>query len=469
MNRSVLLVLLLLLYGCAAVGPDYRPPSLQTPDAWTSAAASGQTASALVHTAWWEGFEAPLLSDLIHRAVRTNLELEQARERIAQARAAVILAGAAEVPQVNTAAAVNRSRQSSNASAAGSGYTSTLYQAGFDVGWEIDVFGGVRRSIQSADAQLEANTEELHGAILTLLGDVAGNYIDLRINQAQLQVARHNLAAQQHVVGLTTERYQLGLTSYLDVTQAEGQQKATEALIPSFESAIKASMYRLAVLLAEPPGALVNELAADCPLPATTGLLAPGLPADLLSRRPDLRATERLLAAASADIGVATADLYPRFDLTLGLGLQADSSSSFVERASRYWSIVPGVTLPLVDGGKRRAAIDMQQAKYNELLAKYRALYNSALEDVENALTAHYAERTRHHVLDKSVEINEEAVSLALDRYRRGLTTFLDVLTAQQALYTAQSALIESKGRQLISLVVLYKALGGGWQLHRDG
>lgn len=467
MNRGATgLVVALLLCGCAPVGPDYQRPVLETPARWANSVDTQPPVPDLAQIAWWRVCNDPLLNALIDQAVAANLELEQARARITQARANLVLAGVPGLPQVNAIGSINRSRRSDNLVASGSGETSTLYQTGFDAGWELDVFGGVRRSVQSAQARLETSIEELHGVTLTLLGDVARNYIDLRAGQAQLQITRSNLAAQQDTVNLTRERYRLGLTSYLDVTQAEAQRTVTESNIPPLEAAIKASMHRLAILLAKPPAALTAELSTARPLPTVEGLLAPGLPAELLARRPDLRAAERQLAAASADIGVATAELYPIFDLTLGLGLQATSSSTFIERASRYWSIVPGVALPLYDGGRTRANIQAKQAVYDESLARYRAVYNTALEDVENSLVAYYAERERNRILMDSVRVSEESLTLALDRYRRGLTTFLDVLAAQRALYTAQSALTQSDAQQLINLIALYKALGGGWRFN---
>jgi NodT family efflux transporter outer membrane factor (OMF) lipoprotein len=459
------MAVIVLLCGCAPVGPEYRQPTLDSPGRWANSADTGPQTVDGAQTTWWQSFDDPLLNSLIDRAVDVNLGLEQAKARIAQARAGVVVAGAPGLPQINAAGNITRSRRSGNLTTSGSGQTSTLYQAGFDTGWELDLFGGVRRSVESAQARLEGSIEELHGATLTLLGDVARNYIELRARQAQLQITRNNLATQQDTVALTQDRYRLGLTSYLDVTQAEAQRTATESNIPPLEAAIKTSMHRLAILVAQPPAALTAELTPVRPLPAIKGLLAPGLPAELLARRPDLRAAERQLAAASADIGVATAELYPTFDLTLGLGLQSSSSSSFIERASRYWSIIPGVTLPLYDGGKRRATIQAKQAVYDESLARYRAAYNTALEEVENGLAAYYAERDRNRVLSESVRINEESVALALDRYRRGLTTFLDVLIAQRTLYTAQSNLTESNSMQLINLIALHKALGGGWQV----
>jgi multidrug efflux system outer membrane protein len=464
-SKTMGLIVALLLCGCAPVGPDYRQPALETPAHWANSPDAQKAAPNLAQTAWWRAFNDPMMNGLIDRAMAENLGLEQAKARIIQARASVVVAGVPGLPQLNAAGSIARSRRSDNLTTSGSGQTSTLYQAGFDAGWELDIFGGVRRNVESAQAQLDASIEELHAATLTLLGDVARNYINLRAQQDQLQITRNNLAAQQDNVALTQERYRLGLTSYLDVTQAEAQRTVTESNIPPLEAAIKASMHRLAILLAQPPAALTAELTPTHPLPTVNGLFAPGLPAELLARRPDLRAAERQLATASADIGVATAELYPTFDLTLGLGLQANSASTFAQRASRYWSIVPGVAMPLYDGGRVRANIQAKQAIYNESLARYRAAYNAALEDVENGLAAYYAERERNRVLTESVRVSEESVTLALDRYRRGLTTFLDVLTAQRALYTVQSNLTESNGQQLTNLIALHKALGGGWQV----
>jgi NodT family efflux transporter outer membrane factor (OMF) lipoprotein len=255
------------------------------------------------------------------------------------------------------------------------------------------------------------------------------------------------------------------LISYLDVTQAAAQKSATEADIPTLETAIKQSIHRLAILCGQDPNAFKAQLAEPRPMPSYAGLVATGLPAELLARRPDLRQAERQLAAASADIGVATAGLYPKFDLTLGLGLQSNNASHFFERASRYWSIVPGISLPLFTGGKTMAQIESKQAIYDEVLARYRATFNTALEDVENALAAWYAERARQQTLAEAVAANANAVKLAQESYRRGLTTFLNVLTAENSLFTTQRSLSQSNARLLTDLVALNKALGGGWDV----
>ena len=379
--------------------------------------------------------------------------------------------GAAFLPSIEATGSVTRSGGGINTTASNSTSPSalattagTIFQAGFDASWEIDVFGGTRRSVEAARAKLEASVEDLRATLLTLLGDVAKNYADLRANQAGLSITRRNVEAQQQTVEVTRERFKLGLTSYLDVAQAEAQKAATESNLPTLEASIKQSIHRLGILLGKEPNALKAELSPVRPIPQPNGVMATGLPSDLLARRPDLRQVERQLAAASADIGVATAELYPKFDLTAGLGLQESSVSKFLKASSgRYWSLVPGVTWNLFDGGKARATVKNKRAVYEEKLAKYHASFLTALEEVENALAAYYAEQTKRRILAESVSANQEAVTLAHERYRKGLTNFLDVLTAENSLYTAQSNLSKSEANLLTDLISLYKALGGGW------
>lgn len=467
------LVLLLAasLCGCSAVGPDYVQPDLGAPQQWSAAQEPPSPAPGLAQNRWWQAFGDPLLDHLIDEADRGSLDLAQAQARVRQARAAWLTADAARLPNVNASASVNRSDSSNNTAAAAlasnKGPTS-VYLAGFDASWEIDVFGGLRRAEESARASLEASTANLDATRLSLRGELARNYIELRASQAQLDIVRANTESQRQTVDVTRERYRLGLTSYLDVSQAEAQRAATEANIPVLTAAIAQSIHRLGILVGREPAALKAELSTSAPLPADTGLSAVGLPAELLARRPDLRAAERNLAAASADIGVATANLYPKFDLTLGLGLQSNQASRFAEQSSRYWSIVPGLALPVFNGGRTQAQIASRQAIFDEALARYRAAYHSALEDVENALTNYYAERLRQVALAEAVNANLQAVSLARDRYRRGLTTFLDVLTAEGALFNAQRNLSQSQANLLTDLVALHKALGGGWRSAAD-
>lgn len=455
------------LCACSTVGPDYVQPDLCIPQQWSAAQGPSHPAQGLAQNRWWQAFGDPVLDRLIDEADRSSLDLAQAQARVRQARAAWLTAGAARLPNINASASVSRSDGSNNMAAAA--FTSnkgpsSAYLAGFDASWELDVFGGLHRAEESARASLDANIASLDGTRLSLRSELARNYIELRASQAQLDIVRASTESQRQTVDVTRERYRLGLTSYLDVSQADAQRAATEANIPALSAAIAQSIHRLGILVGREPAALKVELSAPTPLPADTGLGAIGLPAELLARRPDLRAAERNLAAASADIGVATANLYPKFDLTLGLGLQSNQTSRFAEQSSRYWSIVPGLALPVFNGGRTQAQIASRQALFDEALARYRSAYHSALEDVENALTNYYAEKSRQVTLTEAVSANQQAVTLAKDRYRRGLTTFLDVLTTENGLFNAQRNLSQSQANLLTDLVALHKALGGGWQ-----
>ncbi|WP_005033486.1 efflux transporter outer membrane subunit [Holophaga foetida] len=450
----------LLLTGCK-VQTTYQKPKLEIPAKFSQG--STTEAKGLESNAWWKAFGDPTLDTLLSRAIQGSLSIQQAQARVLQARATLGSAKADQWPAVNATASGTRSNTSDNAY----GYatpTTSLYQAGFDATWELDLFGGKRKAREAAQARLEASVEDLGDVILTLQGDVATNYIALRSNQALLEITRQNAESQRQTAEVTEERYRLGLTSYLDVAQAKAQLSTTSSEIPSLEASVKQSIHRLGILLGQEPTALAGELSQSSALPSAQGLIATGLPSELLSRRPDLRKAERNLAAAMADVGVAKADLYPKFDLTLGLGLQSLQASSFTKAASRYWSIVPGISLPIFNRGQVKAEVAQKQAVYEEKLAAFQASYHTALEDVENALTSYYAEKGRHQSLEDSLRHNQEALSLAQERYRRGLTSFLDVLTAQTSLHTAQSSLSQSKARLLTDMVALYKALGGGWK-----
>ena len=468
LQRQLLASGMLLLSGCAAVGPNYQQPVLAAPSQWSETQKLTAAEPQLAQAAWWQAFNDPLLNSLIEQADQNSFDLAQARARIVQARSELTIAGAARLPALNATGSVTRSDSSNNTAAgaqASNKGPSTVYLAGFDASWEIDIFGGLRRGVEVAQARVDASVESLHATMLTLHGELVRNYITLRANQEQLEITRHSVAAMQQTLEVTRERYRLGLISYLDVVQAAAQKSATEADIPTLEAAIKQAIHRLAILCGQEPNALKKQLAEPRPMPSYAGLIATGLPAELLARRPDLRQAERQLAAASADIGVATAGLYPKFDLTLGLGLQSNDTSRFFERASRYWSIVPGISLPLFSGGKTMAQIENKQAVYDESLALYRATFNTALEDVENALAAWYAEQARQQTLADAVAANTDAVKLAQESYRRGLTTFLNVLTAENSLFTTQRSLSQSKANLLTDLVALNKALGGGWKV----
>jgi outer membrane protein, multidrug efflux system len=467
------------LTGCLAVGPDYRRPDLDAPVAWSQDPTGGQAAGAFADVAWWKAFGDPILDELIARGLSGNLDIAQARARVRQARADVRTSRAGLFPTIDLTGSSTTSgggsltdgtttggSGSDSGSTTGASATGTVFTAGFDAAWELDFFGGQRRSVESAKASLEASVEAVGDAKLTLIGDVATYYVALRAYQEQLAIARKTYEAQHQNAEVTRERFRLGLINQVDLAQAEGQAASTAADIPSLESDIKQSIHRLGLLLGLTPETLYALLTVPQPLPELPKpLLATGLPSALLVRRPDVRQAERKLAAASADIGVATADLYPKFDLTAGLGLQGSMPSKLAGFSTWYWSVVPGLSWPVFDAGKARAAVEKKKALYDETLAAYKATFHTALEDVENALAAYYAEREREQRLVASLGAYQTALDLDNERYSRGLTTFLTVLTDQASLYTVQTNLTKCRANLRSHLVSLYKALGGGWKV----
>lgn len=458
-------LLLLLCAGCArTVQTEYRRPALAAPTRWAEGGGTAGDAAGLDQAAWWKAFQDPVLDSLIDRAVTGSLDLRQAQARIVQARADLTTAAAALAPSVEGTASVTRAGTSRNVTGGYAG-TYTQYQAGFDASWEIDLFGGLAKGREKAQAGYAASLEDLNATRLTLLGDVASGYIALRSAQAQLDIARRSAEAKNRNAELTGERWRRGLVSQLDAAQAQAQAAQARAGIPSQEASVQQAIHRLGTLLGQTPEALVDELTTARPLPECPTAGVTGLPSELLARRPDLRKKERDLAAAMADVGVAKADLYPSFDLTLGLGLESLGTGNFASRSSRYWSIVPGLSLPVFNRGKLKAAVTRKQAVYDEDLAAFQAAWHSALEDVENALSSCYAERARRRDLEQSLAQSRKAADLAQERYRRGLTTFLDVLSAQSTLYSAESDLSQSRADLLTHYVALCKALGGGWNI----
>ncbi len=466
----VALGLLALLAGCM-VGPDYHAPEVSTPTQWATPPAGGETNGALADAAWWKNFNDPELDSLMERAVKTNLDLKIARARVREARAQLRVTSADLWPSVDATASYSRVDLSRNQPLFGSltlppgiPFDNNVYEAGFDAAWELDVFGGARRAVEAAKATIAASEFGERGVLVSLQGEVARNYIEARGFQRQLDIARRNIAAQQDVLNLTRNRYQAGLSGDLDVQQAAALLASTQAQVPPLETGFNASAHRLGVLLALPPGALLDELSAQSPIPAAPPEVPAGLPSDLLLRRPDIRRAERDLAAANALIGVATADLYPKFSLTGDFGLESISTSDWFAAGSRYWNAGPTVQWRIFDAGRIRANIRVQNARQEQALAAYEQTVLSAMEDVENALTAYAKEQTRRESLQAAVDAGQQALDISRQLYDKGLADFLGVLDSQRSLYASQDALAQSDRDVALNLVAIYKALGGGWQ-----
>ncbi|MCC6794241.1 MAG: TolC family protein [Candidatus Hydrogenedentes bacterium] len=342
--------------------------------------------------------------------------------------------------------------------------TQDLYQAGFDASWELDVFGGNRRAVEAAEADIAASGEFRRDVLVSLLAEVARNYLTLREAQARFNIANENIAAQQNTVDITQSRFDAGLTSELDVTRARAQLATTKSQIPAIENIITSTIYRLSVLVGKNPADLFDELVVEKPLPPAPPQVPAGMPSDLLRRRADVRQAERELAAATARIGEAMADLFPKFSLTGNFGFQSDRIGDFTVGANQVWGFGPAISFPLFDGGRIRANIEVQNARQERALLRYEQAVKQSFGDAETSLVAYAKEQERYVALDTAEAADRRAVELANERYVRGLDDFVNVLDAQRSLYATQDQRVQSQTTILLNLVTLYKALGGGWE-----
>ena len=470
--KFVLLVALVaaLATGCA-VGPDYHPLHTSAPANWSEPPSGGATNSAAPVVEWWKTFHDPQLNSLVQRAAAANYDLRVADGRLREARALRTGALWDFGPTINGSAGYTDARQAKNSLPFKGSITNLtylfhtdLYDAHFDASWEIDVFGGTRREFQEANALLASVVEDRRDVLVSVLAEVARNYIEVRNAQRRLDIAHDNIAAQQGALDLARARFNSGLASELDVRQAEALLATTESQVPALETALKQSVHRLEVLTGQPPGALSAELSQSQPIPAPPPQVPVGLPSDLLRRRPDVRRAERELAAATANIGVQTAELFPKFSLTGVGGFQSFSASDWFSPGGKYWSAGPTVTWRILDYGHVRSQIKAASAQADQSLAVYEKTVLTAMEDVENALVAYGNEQTRYRALSAAVAANRHSLELANDRYRGGLTDFLNVLDAQRSLYQTEDQLADCQSAVSVNLVALYKALGGGWQ-----
>ncbi len=478
--KTVALVpcLALLLVACQAVGPDYHRPEIAVPKQWTVASAKSMQTDQ-----WWQIFNDPILNKLIKDAIAANLDLKQALARIKDTRAQRTAIFAAALPSLSAKSSVirrfNNSSAGSQSSTAGGGIgvgnqLINIFQAGFDAEWELDFFGGARRAAEAADATLDSEIENSRDVLVTLLAEVARNYITLRSQQKLLAITQKNLEAQLEIEQLTEIRQQSGLASSLEVTQAQSMVASTLADVATYQTQVQQSIHALSALLGREPNALrvrlnyfdANDLTAQgeqATIPTASTTLIPDLPSELLKRRPDIRRAERLMAVATANIGVATAELYPKINLSAFLGLQNSSIKDFTP-VGKSWSTAASLTLPIFNWGQLKANIKSKQVQSEQAFLTYQETVLNAFKDVEDALVAYAQEQQRYQALDQAVAANELAVHLANERYEKGLTGFIDVLSSYQSLYQTESELTRSEAGISTGLVALYKALGGGWQ-----
>jgi len=470
--------------------------------------------------AWWKNLNDPTLDSLIARAAESNLDLRIATARVREARAQRSAAASSLWPQIGLSGSYRYSGSSLNAGAKSSGGTGllkdarntalssaarsilagqgvdagqiasgavnqivgkvidnrltggdqpshrgqNLFQAGFDASWEIDVFGGAQRGLEAAEADIEASEEDRRTLIVSLVSEVALNYVQLRGYQQRLDIALRNIESQQSTVELTQERLAAGFASQLEVAQAKTQLATTTSQVPMLQDGIRQTLYHLSVLLGQQPDALVAELDQAEAIPASPPAVPVGLPSDLLRRRPDVRSAERQLAAATARIGEAIAELFPKFSLTGSFGSQSRNIDNLFSCKSLGWAVGPAVSWPIFQGGRIRANIEAQNARQEQALATYEQTVLIALKEVEIALSAYSNEQIRRESLKNAVQASRQATELSTELYTWGRASFLDLLEAQRALYSSEDALVQSDMAVVTDLIALYKALGGGWE-----
>ncbi|MCK9797017.1 efflux transporter outer membrane subunit [Pseudomonas sp. MAFF 302030] len=468
-RRSLLLLSVLALSACS-VGPDFQRPEGPQAGHWSMPQQQG--ASQAVHGAmqerWWDVFHDAQLSALSRRVLTDNLDLQLASSRLQQSRAARQVITAEEYPSTAATGGYAHKRNSAeglNDPSGNSGKSAfNLWEAGFSASWELDLWGRVRRETEAADANLEAAENDRRGVLLAVLAETAQDYIQLRGVQSTRAVTEQNLDVARHSLKLSQLRLADGVATDLDVAEAAAQVATIEARLPDLQQRQAQLINALSLLMGEAPQALNAELAADAPVPQTPREVAIGLPSQLAERRPDIRQAEARLHAATASIGVAKGDFYPRITLSGNLGTQALQLADFGSWSSRQFGIGPQFSLPLFDGGRLRGMLQLREAQQQEAAVAYQQTVLRAWHEIDDQLTRYNANQLRRDSLAEAVRQNRIALSTAQQQYVEGVVDFVNVLTVQGALLTTQEQWVESSTAVSLSMVGLYKALGGGWE-----
>ncbi|MBL8258783.1 MAG: efflux transporter outer membrane subunit [Candidatus Competibacteraceae bacterium] len=460
---ALLAAFALLLGGCAAVGPNYTAPEPAAPATWQGAAAARvavSPAKPVELASWWRRLDDPALAELIDQALQTSLDLRSARARLREARARRALAGANRFPTVTSSGAASISK---NGTETGTGNTRERYSAGFDASWEPDVFGSARRGEEAAQADLESTEANLYATQVSLVAEVALNYVELRAYQDRLAIAQANVASQAETLQLAQWRAQAGLVSALDVEQARSNLAQTRAQIPTLETGATEAQHRLEILLGQSPGALTGRLSDPTGIPRVPARVTVSIPADTLRQRPDVRAAERQLAAETARVGVAEAARYPSFNLSGSLGLEALSLGGLAGAGALARGVAGSIAAPIFDAGRIRQQIEIQTAVQEQAFIAYQSTVLNALAEVENTLAALANTRERQRNLIEAVQAARSAATLARQRYSSGIIDFQTVLDTERSVLNLEDNLKSSQAEHISALIRLYKALGGGW------
>ncbi len=455
------LALGLVLAGCM-LGPDYQRPVVPAPEVWRDGQSNADPAS-LADLAWWELFEDEELRGLVQAALEANKDLRIAVTRVDQARAQLGVTRAAQFPQIEAGVSATTNRFSDTVPPRDQGGDTGLLSTTADLTFEIDIWGRLRRASEAARAELLASEEARHAVVMMLVSDVVTAYLQLRQLDLELETTRRNVASRQGSLQLARDRFEAGLTSALDLRQAEAELASTAAQIPDLERQIAQTENQLSIVLGHTPGGIKRGR----PLTGQTSppTVPAGLPSALLERRPDIRQAEAALVVANARIGVAKAAFFPQISLTGFFGVESAALSDLFTGPSRIWQFGPTVTLPIFNAGRNRANLELAEARQREALIRYEQAIQQAFREVEDALIAHRKAREALAEQNAAARASREALSIAEFRYTSGLTSYLNVLDAQRTLLAAEVAESRTLRSQLVAVVQLYRALGGGWPL----
>ncbi|WGS52258.1 efflux transporter outer membrane subunit [Paraburkholderia sp. D15] len=483
MNTSILRIALstaLLALAACTVGPDFHRPVASLPARWhvdqpaatNSSAHASPSSSRIVDGAldapWWDTFHDAELSALIARVANDNLDVKSAGARLLQARAARAVSGADALPAIEGTAAYQHARSSRNGLLDAAGFDGkhdyNLWQPGLDATWELDLWGRVRRANEAADATVEADADLRRDVLLATLAETTSDYLQLRGVQAQQQIVTQNLEIARHSLALTKIRFADGVATRLDMAEAAAQVSTIEAQLPLLDNQRKRLVNALSFLIAAPPRTLESELRTAAPMPALPANVPAGLPSELAERRPDIRAAEARLHAATAAIGVAAGDFYPRVTLSANLSLQALHAGDLDEWSSRMFGIGPSLSVPLFEGGRLKGRLALREAQQQQAALDFQRTVLNAWHEVDDAMSDYSARQVHRERLAEAVEQNRIALDNAQRQYVAGAADFLNVLTVQRDLLATQRALAVSSTEVAVSLVTLFKALGGGWQ-----
>ena len=472
-SQIALIAGLALTLAACEVGPDYQTPETSAPVDWT--ADETHDPKAEIDQQWWKNFNDPILTQLIDKAAADNFDLKIAEARIAQARAGVSSSVAGLLPSGDVKGTATREgNQIAFPDSAASPFGSLLkkpfniFETGFDASWELDLFGGNRRAEESAEAQLQASEASRDDVRVSLMAEVARDYVAARSAQAQLSMAGDIVASRQKTLEITQQRFKVGQAPHLDVTQAEAALAEVETQIPALRDQIAQNEYSLDVLLGEQPGYAQKILKQAAPIPTSDKKLALAAPASVIAQRPDLRMAERALAAATAQQGVAVAQFFPKLSLSGFFGALNTSADDLLKGDSKSWMAGGSVIWPILSYGTLSANLDAADAQQQEALASYQKTVLTALADVERSLSAYQEQEKTLYLTESQVDKNKRASAVAEERFKQGATSRLEALDAERTLYTTQKNLLQAQASASQNLIALYKSLGGGWKKAAD-